>query len=239
MSETVKESYIGSGIVYVAGRDVGNASAVELSIEQDTVSLPNNRGGGGNYDSVTRITAVNLSMTLNAFSNDNLALALRGKVDVLTAEAVTDEAITAVLDGLADTVNMIDTAQTVTVTNDAGDVEYDVDTDYVVSAAGIRCLSDGDIAEGAALKVTYTSLAGSALEALVESGTTVPVVVDGLNDANGKPTVLKFYLWKPSPTSSLGIITEEFGSFDIEGEVLANDAIVAAGKSKFFTRKAA
>jgi hypothetical protein len=35
------------------------------------------------------------------------------------------------------------------------------------------------------------------------------------------------------------LIGDDYGSFDIEGGVLANTAIVAAGKSKFFVRSAA
>ncbi|MFG0453576.1 hypothetical protein [Shewanella sp. YQ_9] len=239
MSVIVKESYIGAGIVYVAGRDVGNASGVEVSIEQEGKSLPNHRGGGGNYDSVTKVSSVKLKMTLNAFSNENLALALRGKVSVLTADPVDNELVVAKLDGLAPTEKLIDISQPVTVTNSDGTTEYDVDVDYYVSAAGIRAIGTGTIVDGAQLKVSYTSAAGNALEALTEAGVTVPVVIDGMNDANGKPCVLRFYLWKPSPTSSLSLITDDYGSFDIEGEVLANDAIVAAGKSKFFKRLAA
>lgn len=239
MSVIVKESYIGAGIVYVAGRDVGNASGVEVSIEQEEKSLPNYRGGGGNYDSVTKVSSVKLKMTLNAFSNENLALALRGTVSVLTADPVADELVVAKLDGLAPTEKLIDISKPVTVTNSDGSTEYDVDVDYYVSAAGIRAIGTGAIVDGAQLKVSYTSAAGNALEALTEAGVTVPVVIDGMNDANGKPCVLRFYLWKPSPTSSLSLITDDYGSFDIEGEVLANDAIVAAGKSKFFKRLAA
>lgn len=239
MSVIVKESYIGAGIVYVAGRDVGNASGVEVSIEQEEKSLPNYRGGGGNYDSVTKVSSVKLKMTLNAFSNENLALALRGKVSVLTADPVDNEIVVAKLDGLAPTEKLIDISKPVTVTNSDGTTEYDVDVDYYVSAAGIRAIGTGEIVDGAQLKVSYTSAAGNALEALTEAGVTVPVVIDGMNDANGKPCVLRFYLWKPSPTSSLSLITDDYGSFDIEGEVLANDAIVAAGKSKFFKRLAA
>ncbi|MEL4361550.1 MULTISPECIES: phage tail tube protein [Shewanella] len=239
MSVIVKESYIGAGIVYVAGRDVGNASGVEVSIEQEEKSLPNYRGGGGNYDSVTKVSSVKLKMTLNAFSNENLALALRGTVSVLTADPVADELVVAKLDGLAPTEKLIDISQPVTVTNSDGTTEYDVDVDYYVSAAGIRAIGTGAIVDEAQLKVSYTSAAGNALEALTEAGVTVPVVIDGMNDANGKPCVLRFYLWKPSPTSSLSLITDDYGSFDIEGEVLANDAIVAAGKSKFFKRLAA
>lgn len=239
MTTTVKEAYIGSGIVYVNGKDVGNASGVEISIEQETKSLPNYRGGGGNYASTTKVTAVNLKMTLNKFSNENLAMALRGAVSVLTAAAVTDEPITAMVDGLADTTKLIDVSQTVTVKDSTGTTTYVADEDYVASAAGIRVLSGGDIADEDQLLVSYTSLAGNALEALTESGVSVPVVVDGLNDDNGKPCVLKFYLWKPSPTASLSIITDDYASFDIEGEVLADDTKVAVGVSKFFKRMAA
>ncbi|MCH4294225.1 hypothetical protein MJ923_07890 [Shewanella sp. 3B26] len=233
------ESYTGAGIVYVAGRDVGFASSVNISIETDTQELQSNRPGGGLADSVSRIKNVKLKMTLNTFSNANMALALRGKVEVLAAEAQQPETLTAILDGLAETSYMLDPTKAVTVTNDAGDETYVEGVDYVASAAGIRALSDGGITEGQPIKVTGTSLAGNALEALVESGVTVPVTVDGVNDSTGKPFVITFYLWKPSPTAGLDVLSTNFGSFDIEGAVLANPNIVASGKSKFFRRRAA
>ena len=45
---TTNEQYIGSGIVYAGGRDVGNVSKLALSIETDSKTRPNYRGGGGN-----------------------------------------------------------------------------------------------------------------------------------------------------------------------------------------------
>jgi hypothetical protein len=239
MSETVTESYIGSGIVYADGRDVGNASGVKIDIEQETKSLPNYRGGGGNAAEVTKVKAVKLSLTMNDFSNANMALALRGKVDVVTAEAITDEVLTAVLDGLCDTNKMIELAIAPVVKSDDAATTFDVDVDYVVSAGGIRPLSSGNITADQLLKVSYTSKAGNALQALVESGKELKVVIDGVNDATGKPWTLKFYKWKPSPTSGLDLIGDDFGSFDIEGGVLADSTIVATGKSKFFVRSAA
>ena len=177
---------------------------------------------------------------MNDFSNANMAMALRGKVEVLTAGAIsTPESITAVLDGLADTAFMIDTAVAAVVTDAAGTTTYDVDVDYVVSAGGIRALSSGAITEGEALKVTYTKKAGNAMQALTESGAVVPVVIDGVNDATGKPWTLKFFKWSPSPTAGMDLIGDDFGSFDIEGAVLADPSIVATGKSKFFVRSAA
>lgn len=239
MSETVTDSYIGSGIVYVDGRDVGNASGVKIDIEQETKSQPNFRGGGGNAAEITKVKGVKLSMTMNDFSNPNMALALRGKVEVLASGAVNDEALNAVLDGLADTAAMIDTSVAPVVKHTTGTPVYVAGTDYVVSAGGIRALSTGAITEGQALKVSYTKKAGNAMQALTESGKTVKVVIDGVNDATGKPWTLKFYKWTPSPTSGLDLIGDDFGSFDIEGGVLADASIVATGKSKFFVRSAA
>ena len=164
---------------------------------------------------------------------------MRGKIDVLTATPVADEKIIVVLDGLAQTAKMIDTSIAPVVKNEAGDVTYVLDEDYVVSAAGIRALSTGAITAGQTLTIGYTSQAGNALQALTESGKTVSVVVDGINDSTGKPWMLKFYKWKPTPTSGLDLIGTDYGSFDIEGAVLADSSIVATGKSKFFVRSAA
>ncbi len=233
------ESYIGSGIVYINGRDVGNASGVTIDIEQETKSQPNFRGGGGNAAEVTKVKSVKLKMTMNTFSNANLSLALRGKIETMTSDTVTDEVLIAKLGGLADTAKMIDLSQPVVVKNQAGTVTYVSGVDYTASAAGIRVIEGGAIADNASLKVSYKSQAGSALQALVDSGAEVKVVVDGINDASVKPWTLTFYRWKPSPTSGLDVISDDFGSFEIEGGVLADLNIVAAGKSKFFVRRAA
>lgn len=239
MSEQINEAYIGSGVVYVNGRDVGNCSDVNFSIDQETKTQRNFRGGGGNFASVTNITSVKLSMTMMNFSNANMALALRGVVDVVAAGTVTAEDVTAALGGLSATANMIDTAGTVTVTNAAADVTYTKGTDYEVRPGGILVLSTGTITDEQALKVTYTRKAANVLQALVDSGQEVEVVLDGINDSTGKPCVVRVYRWKPSPTSGLGLITDDFASFSVEGEVLADETITASGKSKFFTRAAA
>ncbi len=239
MSEAVTESYIGQGIMYVNGRDVGNASGVKFDIEQETKQQPNYRGGGGNAAEITKVKSIKLSATMNDFSNANLALALRGKVEVLAVESVTDEVVPAVLGGLADTKHMIDTTQTITVKPATGSVVLVAGTDFIASAAGIRALAGGAITEGELIKVTYKSKAGNALQALVESGKEVKVIIDGVNDATGKSWTLKIFKWKPSPTSGLDLIGDDFGSFDIEGGVLADASIVASGKSKFFVRTAA
>ena len=244
MAEQINEAYIGSGIVYINGRDVGNCSNVNFAIEQETQSQRNYRGGGGNFASVTTVSAVNLSMELANFSNANLALALRGVVESVAAGSVADEVVVAVAGGLAETTKMIDVsdaANSVTVTDGAevDPVTYVQGTDYEVTAAGLKILSGGAITDEQKLTVSYDNQGTNVLQALVDSGQEVRVVLDGINDATGKPVTVKVHRWKPSPTSGLGLISDGFSTFTIEGEVLADESIQASGKSKFFTRAAA
>lgn len=236
--EVRNEQYIGSGIIYVNGRDVGNVSAASFAIETNSINRPNFRGGGGNAATLERVQGVRLSLTLDSFNNENLALALRGKVDVLTSKTVTDAEFTVGTGiNLIRTADMIDVAKEVIVKKGAEPTPLVKGTDYDVSAAGILPLPGGAIAADDTIKVTYDTVAGNALEALTESGAEVSVVMDGLNDNTGKRNVLDIYRWKPAPTSGLGLISEEFGEFPLEGEVLA-DTSKPSGKSQFFRRTA-
>jgi hypothetical protein len=240
--EQINEAYIGSGVVYVDGRDVGNCENVNFAIDQETKSQKNFRGGGGNFASRTSISSVKLSMTLLNFSNANLALALRGKVTVVPAGTITEETVVAVLGGLAETAKMIDTtdiAGTVVVKDEAGTTPYVLGTDYQVSAAGLKILSTGSITADEILKVDYANRATNVLQALVDSGAEVRVVLDGVNDDSGKPYVLRVHRWKPTPTSGLSLISDDYASFPVEGEVLADETVQGADKSKFFMREAA
>ncbi len=230
------EQYIGAGIAYIKGRDVGNVSSLAFSIETESKTRKNYRGGGGNISAVDVISAVKLSATFDSFSNENLALALRGIVDVEPSEAISAEEVVAVVPGLAATSKMIDVTQNVTVTSEDDATTYTLNDDYVVRPAGILAVEGGAITDASTIKVSYQSKAANALEALVTSGEEVDVVFDGVNDVSGTPSVVTVFRWKPSPTAGLDLISDDFATFDVEGEVLADEAIVAAGKSKFFRR---
>jgi hypothetical protein len=232
---TVQENYIGSGICYLNGRDIGNVTAAAFSIDQDTKEKANLRGGGGNIASLTRISSIKLAITMDSFNNDNLAVALRGQVDVEASIAVAAEEVIAVMPGLGQTNKLIDTSLTYSVT-DSIDGALVEGTDYEITAAGVLAKDGGAIVDGDTIKVTYQSKAASALEAMVGSGQEFKFVLDGLNDHNGKPSVVTAFRFKPSPTSGLDLIGEDYADFQVEGELLADTAIQTAGKSQFFRR---
>lgn len=231
---TEQENYIGSGIFYLNGRDIGNVTAANFSIEQEEKTKANKRGGGGNIAQLTRISSVKLKLTLDSFNNDNLAVATRGKVNVEASETITDESVIAVGGGLCQTAKMIDTSSTIVV-KDSSDTVLTLSTDYEIKPAGILAITGGAIVDGDAIKVTYDSKAASALEAMVNSGEEFKVVFDGLNDHNNKTSVVTAHRFKPSPTAGLDLLSDDYGEFEIEGEILA-DTSQATGKSQFFRR---
>ncbi len=79
-------SYIGKGRVLIkeygetgAGTFVGDVSALQLRITEDVKTLEDfTQVGGGAYNEVRRIQAVELACTLHDFSPENLAIALYG-----------------------------------------------------------------------------------------------------------------------------------------------------------------
>lgn len=116
-------SYIGVGKVSmrIAGsaaplRPVGNASALNFAVTEDTKELKNYmQPGGGTRNEVRRVSSVECSMTWHDLSPENLAIALFGEVDAVTAGSATQSA-TLYKGGLVTTDNPVNTDQTVTVT---------------------------------------------------------------------------------------------------------------------------
>jgi hypothetical protein len=117
-------SYIGVGKLYgrIAGSNAGllhfgNVSALAFAITEEKKELKDyTQGGGGVYNSVTRIDSVELSMTAHDLNADNMAMATFGVAGAITAGSVTDEAAGAAYkSALIPTAYPLDTAQTVTV----------------------------------------------------------------------------------------------------------------------------
>ena len=95
-------SYIGSGKAYlreIGGGggliEVGNASNLAFAITEDTIEQKDfTQPGGGTYNEVKRISAVECTITMAELSPANLARAVYGATSAITAGAVTGEALT-------------------------------------------------------------------------------------------------------------------------------------------------
>lgn len=233
-------SYIGRGVPYLGPygggqkRDIGNCSSLNIGFEEEKVTQPNYRaGGGGAANSQSRVSNMTCSMTLVDFTEENLALATFGEASAVTAGAVTDESHTAYVEGLVRLDNIPDKT-TVVVTDGTGTTTYVEDTDYRVVGAGIVPISGGAISDEATILVDYDKVAGSVVQALVKSSQEYTLTLDGLNDAqSGKPVVVDLHRVKFSPASELGFITDEFGAIEVTGEVLADPNITGTGLSPY------
>lgn len=239
------KSFIGKGIVYLNGRDVGNCIALTLGVTEEQIELKNYRtASGGNYNSLTRIDSVEVSMTISDFNVENLALGLFGSTSAVTAAEVAAESIAApaslVGNPLVTTANVIDTEETVTVTSDPAGTTFSGTTDYTVTPAGIKILSTGTITANQDLLITYTKKPVDVLQALTTSAGEYELVFDGLNEAqSGTPYVVKIHRFKAGPAAEIALIGDEFGELQITGEALADTTITGAGLSQYLEMKAA
>lgn len=100
-------SYVGVGKVHLRVKDsaaalahVGNVSALNFSIEEETKELKDfTQGGGGTYNEVRRVSGVTCAMTLHDLSAENLARAIFGDANAIAAGTVTDESLGAAYAG--------------------------------------------------------------------------------------------------------------------------------------------
>ena len=94
-------SYLGSGQVYLrevgglAGLiEAGNCSALTFGVTEDVKELKDfTQPGGGTYNEVKRISAVEASITMHDLDGANLARALYGSASALLSQAITNEAV--------------------------------------------------------------------------------------------------------------------------------------------------
>lgn len=241
MSNEVR-AFIGKGQVYLCRRDIpqglmpiGEASAFELQIETDEKTLPSNtQSGGGVAATAYSVSSMGISITGHSFTDDMVAMALYGDASAVAGGEVTDEAHTAYKGALVPFKKIPDLEQTITVEPAVAGTAYVVDTDYTVTAAGIRILESGSIANATDILVGYTSKAHSAIEMLTNSGYEYGLFMEGFNDAdNGLPFNVQIYRCKFSPTAGLGFIQDDFAEIALSGSALVDASKTGAGVSKY------
>tara|TARA_B110000091_G_scaffold16922_2_gene15990 strand:+ start:4640 stop:5365 length:726 start_codon:yes stop_codon:yes gene_type:complete len=231
------KSYLGKGTIYVEERDsgnglisIGNCSNLDFAFNEDKKEQKDyEEAGGAVIDSVSRIDSVVASVTALSLDADNIALALRGLVNIVAAGAVTGESHTSVQIGSFVKLDfLMDTSVAPVVTG------FVVDVDYTVKNTGLLILAGGTITSGTDITVDYTKLASSEVEALSAAGKEYTIVFDGLNEADsGKPVALECHRCKFNPTQALALISDDFGSLPLSFDVLKDDLITGTGLSKF------
>lgn len=225
---------LGVGQMAIDGRVIENPTTFEITVEYEDISLPNTgTPGGGEYVKKSRISTIGFTATIHDYSASTLAKLLAGEASAVATAAIVDESLIASLGKLVATANVIDTTQTVTVTDDPMTVTYVQDTDYAVSAAGIRALSGGAISDLDALLITYTSYDVGKVEMATQIPADVAIIFDGWNDQESVPVVGEFYKVSLRGDGGLPLIsTDAYGEATLAGSML-QDTTKPAGVSKF------
>ena len=238
---TTDRSFIGAGSIYIKPADnsapllpVGNVSQFQFSFEEDKKELKNYLGGGGNRNTLSRISSISASLTAHDFTAENLAMALRGSATSGSTTAITDEQHTSfgIAGELIPFARMPDLSKTIMV-KDSLDTTLIEGDDYTLTKAGIKVVDGGGI-DDQGVQVSYTPLAANMVQALIESGKEFVLFMEGLNDAqDGKAFNIRVHRVKFSPVQNLDFISDDFASIPLELDVLADTSSTGSGLSTF------
>lgn len=236
---------IGKGTIYAAVSGgalfpFGNCSKAQLAVETEKKSLLDyESAGGGNAASDERISNVALAITAHDLSPRNLGIATRGLVTAYAGGTVTDEAHSdIVVGGLIPFDHVPNMASSIVVKR--GATVLTVDDDYSLTGrSGITTIAGGTntLIDGDDLLISYTGLADSIVQALVNSGLEYEIFVDGLNEArSGDAVQLRVHKAKPSP-SSVDFIGDDYAGLELNFEVIKDSTKNGTTISQYFTVK--
>lgn len=241
------KSYIGKGKFFLRNRAgvtgleaAGNVTALSLTHEESEISINDfTRPGGAKRNSVQRVDSVGINLSVTDFNGKNLEKVLRGAVTTVTTQVVVDESLTVPTtletDTLLKTANVIDTTVAPVLTSDPAGTTYVEGNDYEVTGAGIVILPGGSIAASAALLVDYTSKTVEKVEAVIGSAPEFEVCFAGVNEAQSDvPLIVTGYRAKFTLPTDVGLIADEFGVLELEGELLADASIAATNESQYY-----
>jgi hypothetical protein len=233
-------SYIGAGRVYLRDTTgstgllfVGNCSALDFGVTEDTKELKDyTQGGGGTYNEVRRIASVEGKLTLHDLNPENLARALFGTSTAQTAATVTDESHPSVIAGGFVATTYIPLSIT---SVKVGAATKTVDTDYIVRNGGIEIVATGSIITGDTVLITYSKAASDVVQALVASAKEYELYFDGMNEArSGKTTRINVHRMKIGAAANLSMIGDDYAALEISGKLLKDTTKNGTTVSQYF-----
>lgn len=239
----LKAREYGSGLPF---QKVGLVSTIQHATETNTLTLNDTTTPqGGEYDSLDRVTSVSLTINFREIFTWVLAALVWGSATEVAAATHTGEVKRAGVDG---TIALDHMPLTISgVTNEAGDVDFDEDDDWIMTGSGIQpapggALEAAIIAAGTTpynVSIDYSSAAVDVIEALTNSGKTFEFLFEGENAAGTQKRVeARFFMCRLNLATSMDWInTEDFGAFEATAKVLRDDSRVGGGTSKYFRIK--
>lgn len=252
-ADLVNEAWMTTGALYAAILDanhnlttpylpIGDVEAVDMSYEvqkADKYSVIN--GPRTKTRSVTTQRDGNISITGSSFHGDNLAKLTYGINTKVESKASYTETIVANPGYISPLQYVIDTITSVkegtTTTLEEGK-NYEVNkgslffypSDEQTSKGATNVVEKGDV-----LSVVYSTKDSEVIETFMQDSVLVSLYFEGTNIGNNADQVQKVWIHavelNPATLSLLSI--EDFGSFTLDGTMLASKRIQGSGVSKF------
>jgi len=218
------------------GRYLENTSRFEVSFAEEEKKLADYTSPGGGTDaSMKRITDVTGAIDPRHFTPENLALALWGTASAKTATPIVAESgFKIVPKGFLATKRIIDTSVTPIVKKGATTIlSADI---AAISPSGIliaSTLTTVGVTSGDAVTIDYTPKASHSIEAVVSSAPEVSILAEGINEVDGKYTVIKIWKAKLGVAQNVPFIADDYATLALSITIQKDETIVGAGLSQY------
>jgi hypothetical protein len=215
---------------------IGNVTELMLNPKTEKIEHMESQTGYNSVDKVIeRALKVELSMTTDSMTRQNLDRLLFGKTTVSSASTVTNEVQTAYAGKLL-TLDNIRINTFTSLTPAAGGTPYVLGTDYEIvdlAAGMIKALVGGAIsALGTSVRANYSTGVTETVAAFGSPNTEYWLRFNGLNSAeDDNPVVVDCFKVRFAPTSDLPLIgNDKFAEFKQSGDCLFDATQPVDGK---------
>ncbi len=224
--------FSGQGIVYTADRDangavsvfrdIGNVSALRITLETDTLEHKESRTGQRLTDyRLVREKRARVSMTVDSYNKANLLMLLYGTSVTIAGGSATNETLPSGL-VIGDIIALArPNVSAVSVTDSAGTpITLSLGTQYTIDVASgmITFLA---IPGTQPYKVSYTYATEDIIPIFKAAVKERYIRFAGLNTANGnKSVIVELYRLIFDPVGNLDLINDALGAFEIAGSIL-------------------
>ena len=222
---------VGGAIQYTKMRWVGNVPELSLASEIETETHKESHSGNRAKDFVMKKEkSLTFTAKLEEFSKENLALGFQATLNEVANGSASDMA--SATDLVAGDTWLLPHRKinTLVLTDSTGSpVTLEVGRHYVVDELFGRITLLDTKGLKLPLKASYQYAAATRLDLLQENVEGWYLRFEGLNTAKDHaPVLVEIFKSSISPTKTVELITDELGSFDLEGEALLHHGKLSA-----------
>lgn len=251
--ETQSTYFSGQGIVLLGDRQttgkgtnfvpVGNVADLKIDIATSVIEHKESQSGARGIDlRLTTEVKANMTMTMENFIPENLAIALRGSATTKAGASVTAEAgkvalgmvmplanigVTAVVVKKVAAVLVLYVAGTSTAVDGEWDYKLNADAGSIMWAAVPKTAG---LITGDTIIVDYTYAAQKVVDALTAAASEKYMRFEGLNTADGNsPVIVEVFRFLTDPLKEMSLISATVQQFALTGTILL-DAVQPGSK---------